>query len=77
MQPTTLKEDILSIYIREDDTSSIIMKKIDNYCLLHSKYTGVRFAIKFFYLFLKQLKQNKKISIAALGVTVAKTSLKL
>lgn len=60
MQPTTLKEDILSIHIREDDTSSIIMNKIDNYCLLYSKYAGVRFAIKFFYLFLKQLKQNKE-----------------
>lgn len=60
MQPTTLKEDILSIHIREDDTSHLIMKKIDNYCLLHSKYAGVRFAIKFYYLFLKQLKQNKE-----------------
>lgn len=60
MQPTTLKEDILSIYIREDDTSSIIMKKIDNYCLLHSKFVGVRFAIKFYYLFFNQLKQNNE-----------------
>ena len=48
----TLREEILSVNIKKDNTYDEILDIIDDYCLKNHKNTSIRFALGFYYLFL-------------------------
>lgn len=47
----TLREEILSVNIKKDNTYDEILDIIDDYCRKNHKNTSIRFALGFYYLF--------------------------
>ncbi len=50
-----LREEILSINIKKDNTYDEILDIIDDYCRKNHKNTSIRFALGFYYLFLAKV----------------------
>ena len=63
-----LREEILSINIKKDNTYDEILDIIDDYCRKNHKNTSIRFAIGFYYLFIAAVERGSLLCDDGLGL---------
>lgn len=64
----TLREEILSVNIKKDNTYDEILDIIDDYCHKNHKNTSIRFAIGFYYLFIAAVERGSLLCDDGLGL---------
>ena len=67
----TLREEILSVNIKKDNTYDEILDIIDDYCRKNHKNTSIRFALGFYYLFIAAVERGALLYDDGLGVAVS------
>ena len=72
----TLREEILSVNIKKDNTYDEILDIIDDYCRKNHKNTSIRFALGFYYLFLAKVDREAENYDEDLHMILVGTSLR-
>ena len=66
----TLREEILSVNVKNDSTLDEIINTVDDYCRKNHKNTSIRFALGFYYLFIAAVERGALLYDDGLGVAV-------